>query len=73
MSRDLTDNFWSMPDHAFMRVTRKEWKEMLLDEKDRPLIRGHMRQVIAIQKGAGIVELRLALLPAESHAREEKP
>lgn len=44
---------------AYQRVTTKEWKAMLLADRDRPIIRGYLRQIVAKRLGAGIVELRL--------------
>lgn len=56
----LHRSFWEVREElAYQRATTKEWKAMLLAERDRPIIRGHLRQIVAKQLGAGIVELRL--------------
>lgn len=56
----LSDVFWNMAeDVAYQRVTTKEWRAMMLLDRDRPLIRGHLRQIVGKRLGAGVVELRL--------------
>ena len=54
--------FYSDPERAYQRVTTKEWKAMLLAERDSPIIQGRLRQVVARNLGAGVLELRLAPL-----------
>ena len=52
--------FWQVREElAYQRVTTKDWKVMLLSERDKPIIRGHVRQIVAKRLGAGVVELRL--------------
>ncbi len=56
----LHRSFWEVREElAYQRVTTKEWKAMLLAERDRPIIRGSLRQIVAKRLGAGVVELRL--------------
>lgn len=47
---------------AYQRVTTKEWKAMLLAGRDKPIIKGRLRQIVAKNLWAGVVELRLAPL-----------
>ena len=63
MKARLRECFWQVAEeHAYQRVTTKEWREMLLNEADRPIIRGHVRQVVARPLGGGVLELRLVPL-----------
>jgi len=56
----LYPGFWQLAEGlASQRVTTAEWRAMLLAEYDRPIIRGHLRQVVAKRLGAGVLELRL--------------
>ena len=57
--------FWTMrEDLAYQRVTTKEWKAMLLAERDRVIIRGHVRQIVAKRLGAGVLELKIKPMKA---------
>lgn len=56
----LSEVFWHIAEpHAYQRVTTAEWREMLLADQDRPIIRGHLRRIVGKVLGAGVVELRL--------------
>ena len=58
--------FWDFrEDLAYQRMTTAEWRAALLAELDRPIIRGHVRQLVAKRIGPGVVELRLAPLEAK--------
>lgn len=39
------------------RMTIKEWEKLLLEEKDRIIFQGRLRQLIAEPLGYGIVEI----------------
>ncbi len=59
----LHDSFYTLAEGlAYQRVTTKEWKAMLLADRDKPIIKGRLRQIVAKNLGAGVVELRLAPL-----------
>jgi hypothetical protein len=58
----LHSSFYTTPELAYQRVTTKEWKAMLLAERDRPIVKGRLRRVVARNLGAGVLELRLAPL-----------
>jgi hypothetical protein len=64
----LSQSFYTLAEGlAYQRVTVAEWRAILLAERDRPIIRGHVRQIVAKRLGAGVMELRLKPLG------EEKP
>lgn len=52
------NRFWFREDH-FQRITGKEWKEALLDYRDRIIIKGNIRQLLAENLGYGVVEVSL--------------
>ncbi|KKK62452.1 hypothetical protein LCGC14_3004190 [marine sediment metagenome] len=39
------------------RITTKEWKAILLNKGDSVIFRGKLRKLIAINLGAGVVEI----------------
>ena len=39
------------------RMTAAEWKNILLDENDKIMVKGHLRQVVAKNLGYGVVEV----------------
>ena len=53
------DGFFTLADNYRTRATKEQWKKMLLNERDRIIVRGHIRQIIAKSLGAGVVELTL--------------
>ena len=52
----LSDNHWRIPDFR-QRITTKQWKQLLLDENDRIIFKGHIRPLKAKSLGAGVVEI----------------
>lgn len=59
---DLNDNHWKDEDYT-QRMTTKDWKKILLEEKDRLIFRGYMRQLVAKSIGYGLVEVGKRGLP----------
>lgn len=57
---------WAQVDERFavQRVTTLQWRAILLEELDRPIVRGHLRRVIGKRIGPGVYELRLEPLEA---------
>jgi hypothetical protein len=53
----LSNNHWRLEEFR-ERVTTKKWKEILLEEGDKIVVGGHLRQLEAKSLGAGIVEVR---------------
>ena len=58
MSLD-TNPFYSF-ENARVRCTRLEWKEALLNEWDKLIVRGHCRRLKAKSIGAGMYEVYLS-------------
>ena len=52
----LSENHWRMPYYS-QRMTVKEWKEHLLNERDRIIFHGKMVRLIAKRLGYGVVEV----------------
>ena len=52
------------------RVTTSQWRAILLEERDTPIVRGRLRQVVAKRVGPGIYELRLTPLKKEADGGE---
>jgi len=52
----LSDGHWKFADYR-QRMTNKEWREILLDERDRVLFRGRIIQLRAKSLGSGVVEV----------------
>ena len=55
-SRILSDGHWTMEKFT-QRITTKQWKEILLNEDDKFIARGYLRQLSAKRLGAGVVEV----------------
>lgn len=47
-------------DMAKVRCTRSEWKEALLNEWDKIIVKGNCRRLIAKSLGAGVYEISLS-------------
>ncbi|MCK4815454.1 hypothetical protein KA005_06775 [bacterium] len=58
------NRFWLREDHI-QRLTCKEWKEVLLEYKDRIIVKGRVRQLVAKNLGYGVVEVSLEPLSEE--------
>jgi hypothetical protein len=54
------DVFYAFGDLGKTRCTRAEWKEALLKEWDKVIIKGHCRRLIAKHIGAGVYEISLS-------------
>lgn len=52
--------------YARQRMTSSEWKQHLLLENDRIVVRGRCRQLKAKSLGCGVVEIRLIPLKGEA-------
>jgi hypothetical protein len=51
-----SNNHWNMETYR-QRMTTKEWKQVLLNEGDRIIFQGRLRQLKAKRLGAGVVEI----------------
>lgn len=70
----LSAGFWATPELHRQRMTTKEWRTVLLDGADEVFIHGHLRQLVAKNLGAGVVEVSVAPLREAAEKRgEEKP
>lgn len=58
MSIEFRDGFWRTKGYT-QRMTSKEWKDILLEEKDTIIIAGELRQIVAKSLGSGVVEISL--------------
>lgn len=58
MTVEFRDGFWRNTGYT-QRMTSKEWKEILLEEKDSIIIAGNLRQLVAKSLGSGVVEISL--------------
>ena len=52
----LSNNHWRVENYR-QRMTTKEWRELLLNEEDHIIFKGHMRHLKAKPIGAGVVEV----------------
>lgn len=52
----LSANHWAA-EYYRQRVTRKEWKEILLEHGDSIIFRGRLRKLKAQHLGAGVYEI----------------
>ena len=53
------DAHWVFEDYK-QRVTTKEWKQLLLDQNDSVVFRGHVRKLVGKNLGAGVYEISKA-------------
>lgn len=56
MTEGLSNNHWSIEGYR-QRMTVKEWRKILLDERDSVIFRGTVRRLVAKPLGAGVVEV----------------
>lgn len=56
MGEGLNNSHWVFESYK-QRMTTKEWKKILLNEEDRIIFRGNLRQLKARSLGAGVVEV----------------
>jgi hypothetical protein len=47
---------WTVEDYK-QRLTTKQWKTILLNEDDKIIFKGRLRQLVAKNLGAGVVEI----------------
>ncbi len=52
----LSDNHWILENYR-QRLTRKEWKQVLLDRNDEIFFYGEPRRLVAKYMGCGIYEV----------------
>jgi hypothetical protein len=59
--------FWTTPndDHS-QRIRSTEWRDVLLENRDKICVRGNIRQLIAKNLGYGVVEVTVAPLEVET-------
>jgi hypothetical protein len=55
----ISSNHWAAEDYR-ERMTVKEWRAVLLAERDIIFFRGHSRRLVAKNIGAGVVEVSKA-------------
>lgn len=53
-------NIWNLrEDLVRVRIPTKLWREILLSDLDRPIIRGEIRQLVGKRIGPGVYEITL--------------
>ena len=52
----LSDNHWTLEMYT-QRMTTDEWKQVLAEEADSPLIMGRLRRLTAKNQGYGYVDV----------------
>ena len=55
--------FWHSESHT-QRIEAKYWREALLDNRDKIIVKGRIRQLLAKNLGYGVVEVCLEPLEA---------
>ena len=57
----IDNRFWQIADESLVqqRMRAKDWAELLLDSKDKVIIRGRLRTLVAKKLGYGVVEITL--------------
>ena len=55
---DWENRFWHSEEHT-QRIATKDWREALLDNRDKIIVKGHIRQLLAKNLGYGVVEVSL--------------
>ncbi len=53
----LHDSHWVLEDYV-QRMTVKEWKKILEETADTPIIKGRLRRLVAQRLGFGFVDVR---------------
>lgn len=62
----ISDVFWNVAEEfAYQRMLVKDWRKVLMEYRDSVLRQGSVRQLVAKNIGAGVVEIRLKPLPKE--------
>lgn len=57
----IDNRFWQIADESLVqqRMRAKDWAELLLSSKDKVIIRGRLRTLVAKKMGYGVVEITL--------------
>jgi len=57
----IDNRFWQIADESLVqqRMRAKDWAEILLSSKDKVIIRGRLRTLVAKKMGYGVVEITL--------------
>jgi len=57
----IDNRFWQIADESLVqqRMRSKDWAEILLSSKDKIIVRGRLRTLVAKKMGYGIVEITL--------------
>ena len=53
----LHDNHWVLEDYV-QRMTVKEWKQILEEQADTPIVKGRLRRLVAKRLGFGYVDVQ---------------
>jgi hypothetical protein len=53
----LSNGHWQLEDFN-QRMTTKEWRQILLDERDTIIVKGQCRKLVAKSLGYGVVNIR---------------
>ena len=56
MLKPLSNNHWTLEDYK-ERITTEQWKQILLNNDDRIMVKGQARQIQAKKLGYGVVEV----------------
>jgi len=56
MLKPLSNNHWTLEDYK-ERITTEQWKQILLNNDDKIIFKGHARQIQAKNLGYGVVEV----------------
>ena len=56
MENGLSDNHWRIEDFC-QRMTEAEWRKILLGDYDTITCKGHVRKLVALKIGFGVVEV----------------
>jgi|HubBroStandDraft_1064217.scaffolds.fasta_scaffold720102_1 hypothetical protein len=52
----LSDNHWTLENFT-QRMTVAEWKQVLREDADTPIIKGVLRRLVATSRGYGFVDV----------------
>ena len=56
MLKPLSNNHWTLEDYK-ERITTEQWKQILLNNDDKIIVKGQARQIQAKNLGYGVVEV----------------
>ena len=56
MEDELSPNHWRLESYK-QRMTRKDWRDILLGGRDEIMFKGHFRKLVAKNLGAGVLEI----------------